>query len=665
MAKKKLEFNTLQKSASIGSYSSAAGSSVNVVDKLPEDETLSALVTKNAKLTAAPKFSTGGTVVANPQKIIFREYAPSQVYYQYLKVTNRTCHSVRFRVSIPATLSRKSYFSIRLVSTPQNADGLVAPGMSCRYKVSFHPDSAANFESRLRVDTELAAVPLNMVPFVSPPLPFAGERITPLLTEIGAPTNVSFAVPLLAQREAPELTLPEYPVTDLGRVFEAIRKWEDGHPWDPEIEPLPDSISAGPFEVSPSLRSAISIDGSSALKYYSGQESKYPKLEFGGVCQLFENRTHTLAVRNLSPMRAPFRAFVQRYAGDAIEDASSEPDQNEGGKAADAGRGGLLLRRTRHEKIGFTSAVGRAWIDSVKDLRRNARKMHNVLRGGLGAAFHVSPSTGVLEPWQELRVTVTAYNNLVGTYEDNLVVELGEWSSFAFPLSMAVEGVPVKLGGAQVVKAVLTSDVDQVTFGTRLMQIGPRTADSSLADGRRMSTVGGSRRKTRVELDAGRSDAELVVTKFCKVENLSPKSICISWEIHPRVHASAIDVTEESRNPSPPRRDSVTQRKMSGEAFGLGGFVRPFEPTLSRLAEVAGDYAKSQLTIRAIEPDALGSPLPPAQPDDRSPVRSLIGPFSAAGLALSFSASKPGTLDAVVAGTVRYVHGDGRISLDA
>lgn len=48
-----------------------------------------------------------------------------------------------------------------------------------------------------------------------------------------------------------------------------------------------------------------------------------------------------------------------------------------------------------------------------------------MLSYGRGAAFHVHPSSGILNPFEELVVEITAYNNMWGEYQDNLICEVG------------------------------------------------------------------------------------------------------------------------------------------------------------------------------------------------------------------------------------------------
>lgn len=48
-----------------------------------------------------------------------------------------------------------------------------------------------------------------------------------------------------------------------------------------------------------------------------------------------------------------------------------------------------------------------------------------LLSEGKGAAFYIQPSTGTLEAFQQLTIEITAYNNMWGEYQDNLVCKVG------------------------------------------------------------------------------------------------------------------------------------------------------------------------------------------------------------------------------------------------
>lgn len=48
-----------------------------------------------------------------------------------------------------------------------------------------------------------------------------------------------------------------------------------------------------------------------------------------------------------------------------------------------------------------------------------------MLSHGKGVAFHVQPSSGTLQAFQQLIIEITAYNNMWGEYSDDLVCKVG------------------------------------------------------------------------------------------------------------------------------------------------------------------------------------------------------------------------------------------------
>ncbi|KAJ3225525.1 Deleted in lung and esophageal cancer protein 1 [Chytriomyces hyalinus] len=125
--------------------------------------------------------SIGGGIVAIPSTICFTDYQPFQKYTKYLTVKNRSCYSARFRVCIPPPYQYSQFFSVTMITTPSDGDGLIAPGMGCQYRVDFMPQSLANYEQQFLVYTELG-VNIQGVSFDPFPVILSGARIAPELT---------------------------------------------------------------------------------------------------------------------------------------------------------------------------------------------------------------------------------------------------------------------------------------------------------------------------------------------------------------------------------------------------------------------------------------------------------------------------------------------------
>ncbi|NXY82619.1 DLEC1 protein, partial [Alcedo cyanopectus] len=68
-----------------------------------------------------------------------------------------------------------------------------------------------------------------------------------------------------------------------------------------------------------------------------------------------------------------------------------------------------------------------------------------VLSHGKGVAFHIQPSTGTLQAFQQLIIEITAYNNMWGEYQDHLVCKMGHLQPKLIPMQMTVKGCPIFL----------------------------------------------------------------------------------------------------------------------------------------------------------------------------------------------------------------------------
>uniref|UniRef100_A0A3B4UY15 DLEC1 cilia and flagella associated protein n=1 Tax=Seriola dumerili TaxID=41447 RepID=A0A3B4UY15_SERDU len=106
--------------------------------------------------------------LAKPSVVVFTDYSVGHVYETTLELKNLTSSSRHVRVIPPTT----PYFSIGLGRFPGEG-GVVAPGMSCKYMVRFAPDSLADYEDFIVVETQ--AEDLLVVPI-------AAARPPPILT---------------------------------------------------------------------------------------------------------------------------------------------------------------------------------------------------------------------------------------------------------------------------------------------------------------------------------------------------------------------------------------------------------------------------------------------------------------------------------------------------
>ncbi|XP_030622999.1 deleted in lung and esophageal cancer protein 1 [Chanos chanos] len=106
--------------------------------------------------------------LASPPVVFFTSYRAGQVYETTVELRNMTASSRHIRLIPPST----PYFSIGLGRFPGEG-GIVAPGMSCQYTVRFAPDSLADYEDFIVVETQ------SPYPLV---VPLEGHRPPPILT---------------------------------------------------------------------------------------------------------------------------------------------------------------------------------------------------------------------------------------------------------------------------------------------------------------------------------------------------------------------------------------------------------------------------------------------------------------------------------------------------
>ncbi|RVE58808.1 hypothetical protein OJAV_G00197420 [Oryzias javanicus] len=106
--------------------------------------------------------------VAKPSVLSFTDYKVGHIYETTLELRNVTSSSRPIRVLPP----NSPYFSIGLGRFPSE-EGVIAPGMSCKYSLRFTPDSLSDYKDFLVVETQAEEVLL---------VPIQAERPPPILT---------------------------------------------------------------------------------------------------------------------------------------------------------------------------------------------------------------------------------------------------------------------------------------------------------------------------------------------------------------------------------------------------------------------------------------------------------------------------------------------------
>lgn len=196
-----------------------------------------------------------------------------------------------------------------------------------------------------------------------------------------------------------------------------------------------------------------------------------PKLHFGDAVPLFERRHLRFVIRNLSAIAAPFSLSPGKYkipAKAAGAAAAAAVTAAAVGAASVGLRRGTGVKRHRvldnaHETTGaFYSEAGRRHV--LRQTQVHEDKV--VLSNGQGAAFTVTPSQGVLPPWGVVVVTLEAFNNMPGTYNDDLECVLQGTPLTRLNIRLGVKGCPLRLLGECVGIDVMTDpSLPRLRFG--------------------------------------------------------------------------------------------------------------------------------------------------------------------------------------------------------
>ena len=180
--------------------------------------------------------------------------------------------------------------------------------------------------------------------------------------------------------------------------------------------------------------------------------------------------------------------------------------------------------------------------------------MKSILSDGRGAAFRVSPSTGIVPPWSEVIVKISSYNNLVGIYEDWLLCSVGTISRM-LPARLVVVGTPVTFSGPQLVSSKknlqsTSAPIDIVNFGTRMISTtyGP-------VEGVRLLNFADDLKRKMALCDVPFSGiprqstiSTQSPTKRILVENHSPREVKLHWTVYIKHSESRVNDEEIDLN---------------------------------------------------------------------------------------------------------------------
>jgi len=102
---------------------------------------------------------------------------------------------------------------------------------------------------------------------------------------------------------------------------------------------------------------------------------------------------------------------------------------------------GHELLNDAHEEINFTSQKGSEFT-KMRQLEKDAVLY---LSSKKGVAVIIEPKEGKLEPYSEVLINMTIYNECVGDYEDELISKVRGLAERRFPINLKIRGNPLQL----------------------------------------------------------------------------------------------------------------------------------------------------------------------------------------------------------------------------
>jgi len=106
---------------------------------------------------------------------------------------------------------------------------------------------------------------------------------------------------------------------------------------------------------------------------------------------------------------------------------------------------GHPLLNDDHEQIIFTSVKG---IEHTR-LKQLEKESHMYLSNKKGVALVIEPNQGRLDPYSEVHVLITVYNECVGDFEDELISQVKGLPEKKFPVAIRIRGNPLQLAPFQ------------------------------------------------------------------------------------------------------------------------------------------------------------------------------------------------------------------------
>ncbi|GMH97171.1 hypothetical protein TrVE_jg7849 [Triparma verrucosa] len=202
-----------------------------------------------------------------------------------------------------------------------------------------------------------------------------------------------------------------------------------------------------------------------------------PKMHVKGDVALFQRRTMRFIIRNFSAVPAKFSINPRKYLpadidGDDFGFSQTRGSSSLGGSTKGGQRKKKPILGNAHEKAGvFQTKNGqehtRARIEYEEDLQ--------ILGGGLGFAVDVWPKEGILTPWGITLVTVNTFNNMPGTYKDEIHCQITGAPITRLDFRSLVVGCPLSLKTTSLGLDTVSGPLAKMKFGEVALNCKPLT----------------------------------------------------------------------------------------------------------------------------------------------------------------------------------------------
>nr|XP_014342849.1 PREDICTED: deleted in lung and esophageal cancer protein 1 isoform X1 [Latimeria chalumnae]XP_014342850.1 PREDICTED: deleted in lung and esophageal cancer protein 1 isoform X1 [Latimeria chalumnae] len=176
-------------------------------------------------------------------------------------------------------------------------------------------------------------------------------------------------------------------------------------------------------------------------------------LDFGSNVVMKSTVKRQLILTNHSAIPAAFTVQADYFSGcpptPPIDTSENSPGRNQPRSS--------LIKKLNMITVSATKLEEKAWRDLAAAL----------LSHGKGAAFLIHPSSGILKPFHQEIIEITAFNNMWGCYHDELICMIEDLKPAIIPMQMTVKGCPLFFQMMGRRKEIQTHD-PVVRFGTHI-----------------------------------------------------------------------------------------------------------------------------------------------------------------------------------------------------